>query len=119
MPQSQPPGVRVFKMGGLGDLRRCDLAHLPDLGTYAAVIHKDKPLLVKIVKLDPNTRQFLATVATLTGYSEQFALAGVGDLLLAFGVDGEILEIDPEAKTVVLIVDTNLTFYCAAGPLDP
>lgn len=77
-----------------------DLTYVEGLGTVAAMKVQPKPQVVTLVKIDPQTGTALEQLLSLDGYSSDFGLATWGKKILAFGIKGEILEIDPAAKSV-------------------
>ena len=66
-----------------------------------------------IVSVDPSTGMALTEVATLTGYSSIFGLAGWTDAVFAFSSTGDVLFIDPSDGTWSVVHSTSNSWWGA------
>jgi hypothetical protein len=83
------------------------------VGTYASVDAPGQPDDV-IVEVDPITGAVQGEVATVTGYSSIYGLAGWQGSIFAFDASGAVLRIDPATGDVTLLQATPHSWWGAA-----
>jgi hypothetical protein len=83
------------------------------VGTYASVDAPGQPDDV-IVEVDPITGAVQGEVATVTGYSSIYGLAGWQGSIFAFDASGAVLRIDPATGDVALLQATPHSWWGAA-----
>ena len=90
-----------------------DAFSIEGVGTYAAVNAPNVFDGNVIVEVDPSDGAVLLELATLTGYTTVYGVAGWAGSIFAFNSGGEILRIDPDTGMYELINDTPYAWWGA------
>jgi hypothetical protein len=106
--------VSITSIGtyGAGYSSSGDAFSIQGVGTYGAV-NKTGVADDVIAAVDPSTGAVIADVATLTGYSSIFGLAGWTDAVFAFSSNGDVLFVDPTTGTWSVVQSTSNSWWGA------
>jgi hypothetical protein len=106
--------VNMMVIGGYGGgyTSSGDAFSIQDVGTYGSV---NAPGVFDdvIVEVDPADGMVLSELATLTGYTSTYGLAGWDGAIFAFDESGDVLLVDPNDGMWQVINTTNQSWWGA------
>lgn len=91
-----------------------DAFSIVGVGTFASVNKAGSPSANVIVEVNPIDGSVLGEIASLTGYTTVYGLAGWNGAIFAFNGGGQVLLVDPDDGSYEELFDTNHSWWGAA-----